>query len=325
MCGILRVHDGHQPLFLVSIFFYLGYMPSCKRTRGDPPGIGTSKRTKLESQTDCLPSRAQGGLKVTLKTSFPPAIHPHVPPHTLILGTCPGDVSLRKVQYFGNDRNTFWSIVGKVLGFDRATLAYEERLQRLGAAGYALWDVLRERQGRGSLDQNTIAGTDQPNDLCKLVQAHPTLRRVCFNSKASAEFFRRHQRNWLCEPGVWALGNTAAINMFRGLVRAPPAYGQGRGLSGANQGSRGFKGHDNTPLPGDPTPVPPALTLLVLDSTSPANAPSVKAREAVGISQTRSFEGIAEYKLFHSPKGCWSACFDRETYLHPSCASAPLT
>eukprot|EP00668_Euglena_longa_P003903 GGOE01004578.1.p1 GENE.GGOE01004578.1~~GGOE01004578.1.p1 ORF type:complete len:246 (-),score=64.78 GGOE01004578.1:189-926(-) len=220
-----------------------------------------------------------------LKPGFPPVLHPSVPPHTLILGTCPSDASLKKAEYFGNSSNTFWDIVGKVLGFDRKALPYDAQEERLGASGYALWDVLAQRQGMGSLDQRTVRGSDAPNDVKGLLAEHPSITRVAINSKTSAAFFLRHHREWLRQAGEWHCGNEAAVEVFGRLV---------------------------------PRGRPGRLAVLVLDSTSPANVPSIRSRQEAGVDPSRKVEGIAEYKLFHTPKGCWGELF----YPSPSAFSS---
>ena len=58
----------------------------------------------------------------------------------LILGTLPGAVSLAKRQYYAQPRNAFWPIIAAVAGVD-PHLPYQERLRRLIAKRYALWDV----------------------------------------------------------------------------------------------------------------------------------------------------------------------------------------
>jgi hypoxanthine-DNA glycosylase len=189
-------------------------------------------------------------------------------------------VSLKKAEYFANPSNTFWHIAGKALGFDRSSVPYEDQEASLGVAGYALWDVLSERQGPGSLDSQTVPGSDRPNDIEGLLLAVQTIHRVCINSKATAHFFRRHHRDWLQKPQTWCLGNAPAREVFGKLV--PETQGP-------------FK-----------------WTLLVMDSTSPANAPSKKDRAAAGIAEGRGVEGIAEYKLLHTPRGRWRECFGEQ-------------
>ena len=59
--------------------------------------------------------------------------------------------SLAAQQYYAHPRNTFWRIMGDVIGVDpRAD--YYARLGALRAAGVGLWDVLHICDRPGSLE-----------------------------------------------------------------------------------------------------------------------------------------------------------------------------
>lgn len=106
----------------------------------------------------------------------------------LILGSLPGDASLRVAQYYGHPRNGFWRLIGGVLGHDLVSLAYDARLTALKAAGVGLWDVIASAERPGSLD----AAIRQPEaaDLRGLVADLPALRAVAFNGGKAAKLGR---------------------------------------------------------------------------------------------------------------------------------------
>nr|WP_221247825.1 DNA-deoxyinosine glycosylase [Brevundimonas basaltis] len=106
----------------------------------------------------------------------------------LILGSLPGDASLKVAQYYGHPRNAFWRLIGGVIGRDLPPLTYDERLAALKAAGVGLWDVIASAERPGSLD----AAIRRPEaaDLCGLVGSLPALRAVAFNGGAAARLGR---------------------------------------------------------------------------------------------------------------------------------------
>lgn len=97
----------------------------------------------------------------------------------LVLGSLPGEESLRRGQYYGYPRNQFWRLIGEVIGKPLEALPYPERLEALQAAGVGLWDVVRSATRKGSLDAHIRE--HEPNALEALVAELPQLRAVAFN------------------------------------------------------------------------------------------------------------------------------------------------
>lgn len=109
----------------------------------------------------------------------------------LVLGSMPGEASLRSGQYYAHPRNAFWRIAGDLLGFAPET-PYDERLEQLIRARIALWDVLQSCRRVGSLDAKIDPASVVPNDFAAFVTAHTSLRRICFNGALAERLFRRH-------------------------------------------------------------------------------------------------------------------------------------
>ena len=130
------------------------------------------------------------------KYSFYPAYHPDC--RVLILGSLPGDESLRQGQYYAHARNAFWQIMTELLGIPREA-AYEERIVRLNAAGVALWDVVASARRFGSLDvhMEKIA----PNDIPWLVRQLPSLTIIGCNGAAAYRILKQEF------PALWEAGN----------------------------------------------------------------------------------------------------------------------
>lgn len=109
----------------------------------------------------------------------------------LILGSMPGVASLAAHQYYAHPHNQFWPIMGRLCGA-RQALPYEERLQWLTSAGFALWDVLHSCVRPGSLDASIETDSIIANDLPGLLRARPAIGRLCCNGGTAFTMLRRH-------------------------------------------------------------------------------------------------------------------------------------
>jgi len=124
-----------------------------------------------------------------VKEGFPPISNEWAT--ILILGTIPGEESLRKNEYYANSRNTFWKIIARLLEFDHDT-SYEERKRALTKNKIALWDVMQACKRQGSLDSAIDDRTIVENDFVSFYHSHPNIRHVYFNgAKAEKEYFKR--------------------------------------------------------------------------------------------------------------------------------------
>jgi len=124
---------------------------------------------------------------MTLKRAFDPVVDART--RLLILGSLPGDASLKAGQYYGHPQNGFWRLMGGVIATDLVALPYAERLQALKAAGVGLWDVIARAERRGSLD-GAIRKAEAA-DLNRLIADLPALRAVAFNGATAARIGRR--------------------------------------------------------------------------------------------------------------------------------------
>jgi hypoxanthine-DNA glycosylase len=125
---------------------------------------------------------------VSLKRAFDPVVDAHT--RLLILGSLPGDASLKAGQYYGHPQNGFWRLVGGVTGLDLVARPYAERLEALKAAGVGLWDVIASARRPGSLD--TAIRDVEAADLNQLIDSLPALRAVAFNGGTAARLGRRN-------------------------------------------------------------------------------------------------------------------------------------
>ncbi|MFT5895772.1 MAG: TDG/mug DNA glycosylase family protein [bacterium] len=149
--------------------------------------------------------------------SFPPILGSQV--HTLILGTVPGQASLKATQYYAHPRNAFWPIMMAIIAnrekgteglkfnpsvpfsYEPAkSLDYTHRCQQLSDNGYAIWDVLASCTRPGSLDSKIVKGTEQPNDIANLVRTHPELTCIVCNGRTAENLLKRHITKALPRP-----------------------------------------------------------------------------------------------------------------------------
>jgi len=108
--------------------------------------------------------------------------------HTLILGTLPGDESLRTGQYYANPANQFWRILEGVYA-EPVGSTYASRVAFLRARGLALWDLLRSAQRVGSSDANIKRCL--ANDFEHLFATHRAIKAVVLSGTKCATEWRR--------------------------------------------------------------------------------------------------------------------------------------
>ena len=121
--------------------------------------------------------------------SFPPVAAPDA--RVLILGSMPGEASLKARQYYAHPRNLFWPILGELVGA-RPELPYPDRLAALCRARIALWDVLQSCERDGSLDSAIDPQTRVVNDFGDFFARHPRIGWIFFNGREAEKTFRKH-------------------------------------------------------------------------------------------------------------------------------------
>ena len=142
-------------------------------------------------------------------TGFPAIASPDA--RILILGSLPGQRSLREQQYYAHPQNAFWPIMRKLVS---AEGSYEERCAALRERGIALWDVLLSSGRPGSMDADIRLEGSQVNDFARFFSEHTAIERVGFNGQTAAKLFRR-----LVEPQLRARVTSATT-----LPSTSPAY-----------------------------------------------------------------------------------------------------
>lgn len=150
---------------------------------------------------------------MTIRTAFPPSVAPDA--RLLVLGSLPGEESLRQGRYYAHPSNAFWWLIGEAIGEALVTLPYEARLDRLRQHRVGLWDVIATARREGSLDQ--AIRDAELRDLPGFVADLPDLRAVAFNGKMSAMHGRRQLAN---VPGLTLIDLPSSSAAHAGMTRA---------------------------------------------------------------------------------------------------------
>jgi len=128
------------------------------------------------------------------KRSFPPIVDERA--RVLVLGTLPGEESLRRQQYYAHPRNLFWAILFAL--FEATPAAdYPAKLAFAAAQRVALWDVCMVGEREASADATIRRET--PNAIDRLLDAHPLIGAVAFNGSGAR---RLHDRHFPHRPGL---------------------------------------------------------------------------------------------------------------------------
>jgi hypoxanthine-DNA glycosylase len=146
---------------------------------------------------------------VGLSIGFPPVSRRDA--RVLILGSLPGQRSLRAAQYYAHPQNAFWRIMRELTG---AAGDYEQRCAVLLDHRIALWDVLAESVRPGSMDADIQLKTAELNDFKGFFSEHHKIDRIFFNGHKAAQLFRRY-----------SVPDAAEVSMqFATLPSTSPAY-----------------------------------------------------------------------------------------------------
>jgi len=113
---------------------------------------------------------------------------------TLILGTFPGEDSLNKQEYYGNEDNIFWDIIYRIFDENWNNLDlvheikdYKTRTNFLLDNHIGLWDIISSCTREGSSDIK-IENTEY-NELETVIKNFPKIEKVLFSSGIAYEFF----------------------------------------------------------------------------------------------------------------------------------------
>lgn len=119
--------------------------------------------------------------------SFPPAVNSQT--RILVVGSMPGEASLKAQEYYAYKHNQFWKIAFEIFADGRTPLDYADKIKTLLSNTIGLWDALKACERTGSLDGNISEPT--PNDFPALFAQFPRIHTLLFNGQAARAHFKR--------------------------------------------------------------------------------------------------------------------------------------
>ncbi|MFZ4860555.1 DNA-deoxyinosine glycosylase [Sphingobacterium sp. Mn56C] len=122
-----------------------------------------------------------------LKRSFPPIVAPNA--RILMLGSLPGDLSLRQQEYYAHPQNRFWKILSQ-LAHRPEPNSYQQKIALLAAMDIALWDVCHSALRPGSMD--TAITEVEVNAIPALLERYPGIKHVFFNGQKAEKLYRQY-------------------------------------------------------------------------------------------------------------------------------------
>jgi len=140
----------------------------------------------------------------------------------VVLGSFPGEASLRAQQYYGHPRNQFWPILTELFSNQPSVvcaLPYAQRMQWLLEQGVGVWDVYAACTREGSLDANIQSA--EINDLHKLRVWCPNLTAIAHNG---GESYRHARITRTLGLPVYRLPSTSPANASWSLQRKRDAW-----------------------------------------------------------------------------------------------------
>ena len=113
-------------------------------------------------------------------------------PKVLILGTMPGDESLKQRAYYCSPNNPFWKIMRTIFGSTQND-RYTSNKEFITSKGIALWDCIKNGIRSGSLDSGFNEKTLIGNDIQGFLNSYPTIRTIILNGKGKTlDYFNKY-------------------------------------------------------------------------------------------------------------------------------------
>ena len=143
-----------------------------------------------------------------LKTGLAPLIGES--PKVLILGSLPGNESIKKQAYYSNTRNAFWRIMRTL--YNNNTETDNEKF--IISCGIALWDCVHSAIREGSLDSAIDDDSVVANDIRGLIAKYPTINTIILNGGKAEKYYNKYCKGIDCTPIRLISTSPAATRVF---------------------------------------------------------------------------------------------------------------
>jgi hypoxanthine-DNA glycosylase len=110
-------------------------------------------------------------------------------PKVFILGTKPGNLELRKQEYYANNGNSFWKIIYELTD-EIFSENYAQRIDVLKRNHIAIWDVVQFGERVRPRAQNVK--NEVPNPINEIVEMYPSIKQIIFNGQKAHDLYHKH-------------------------------------------------------------------------------------------------------------------------------------
>lgn len=122
------------------------------------------------------------------KEGLPPKVFDD--PEILILGTFPGEESLKTGEYYANKRNRFWSVLAEIYGEPKPE-NQEQKNSLLERHHIALWDLFESVDRKTNLDKDIKDGVT--NNIAGFLQKYPSIKTILIAGKKAYKEFKKRK------------------------------------------------------------------------------------------------------------------------------------
>lgn len=129
-------------------------------------------------------------------TDFKSGLEPWVggEPKVLILGSLPGDESIKQQAYYANKGNAFWKIMRALYNNNTET----DNKKFIISCGIALWDCVHSAVRKGSLDSAIKDDSVVANDIRGLIAKYPTINTIILNGDKAEKLYNKYCKGIDC-------------------------------------------------------------------------------------------------------------------------------